>query len=277
MNMKKKNRNEDTLVSEKIATAIRQFALTLPLHLKAIEFIKTQKPWTGLLRHRWAATLVGILSLFIGVELVGAIIEVIQTLQQSLSPEVSDQASLLGRINLSRFDWVLHGSKKYLVLILLEIFTFHFIRRTLEIKIGLKSEHSFSAFLQAEKRMIIVSFQAWILESITRALVNIPLSLFGLSFLEQGTGLLIQFYFLGYVLVDNYLECFEYKVREAERITRTVAGVAIGVGVVAYYLMYIPVIGIVLSTMVGAVTATLAMEKLAPDIPLPKAAKEELV
>jgi ABC-type enterochelin transport system permease subunit len=41
--------------------------------------------------------------------------------------------------------------------------------------------------------------------------------------------------------------------------------------------MFIPVIGIVLATMIGAVTATIAMEKLAPEMPMPKAAAEELV
>ena len=221
--------------------------------------------------------MVGVLAILIGIELVRTVSEIIQNMQQSLGDESVNQAGLLGVIDLSRFDWVLHGGKKYLVLIILEIFTFHFIRQTLEKRIGLKSEHTFRAFLHAEQRMMIVSLQAWILESIVRGLVNIPLGLFGLSFMKEGVGLLIQFYFLGYALVDNYLECFEYKVREAERITRTVAGVAIAVGAVAYFLMFIPVIGIVLATMIGAVTATIAMEKLAPEMPMPKAAAEELV
>lgn len=249
----------------------------MPLHLDAIDFLKTHKPWTGLLKHRWAAIVVGILALLIGVELVRTVVEIITNLQQSIGDDPVNQAGLLGSIDLSRFDWVLHGGKKYLVLIILEIFTFHFIRRTLEIRVGLKSEHSFKAFLEAEKRMMIVSLQAWILESIVRGLVNIFLGLFGLSFLEGATGLLIQFYFLGYALVDNYLECFEYKVAEAERITRTVAGIAIAVGAVAFILMYVPVIGIVLATMIGAVTATIAMEKLAPELPMPKAAETDMV
>ncbi|MAW88151.1 MAG: hypothetical protein CMJ42_16660 [Phyllobacteriaceae bacterium] len=272
-----KNQKDHKPLAERIATTIRQFVFTMPLHLEAIEFLKTHKPWKGLLRHRWAAIVVGVLAILIGIELVRTVSEIIQNMQQSLGDESVNQAGLLGVIDLSRFDWVLHGGKKYLVLIILEIFTFHFIRQTLEKRIGLKSEHTFRAFLHAEQRMMIVSLQAWILESIVRGLVNIPLGLFGLSFMKEGVGLLIQFYFLGYALVDNYLECFEYKVREAERITRTVAGVAIAVGAVAYFLMFIPVIGIVLATMIGAVTATIAMEKLAPEMPMPKAAAEELV
>ncbi len=271
------NQKEHRPLSEKIATTIRQFVFTMPLHLDAIGFLKTNKPWKGLLRYRWAAILVGVLTLFIGYELVCTVIEIIRNVKTSLSVDATSPAGLLDIVDLSKFEWILHGGKKYLVLIILEIFTFHFIRRTLEIRIGLKSEHSFKAFIHAEKRMMIVSLRAWILESIARWLVNIPLGLFGLSFLKEGAGLLIQFYFLGYALVDNYLECFEYKVREAERITRTVAGVAIAVGAVAYFLMFVPVIGIVLATMIGAVTATIAMEKLAPEMPMPKAAEGELV
>lgn len=263
--------------TDKLFETFRQFVLTMPMHLEAIEFLKTHRPWRGLLKHRWAAIIVGVLAVLIGIELVRTIIEFVQNLQHSLNSDDLQQAGLIAGIDLSKFDWVLHGGKKYLVLIILEVFTFHFIRQTLEIRMGLKSEHSFHAFIEAEKRMFAVSLQAWILESIIRGLVNIPLGILGLSTLKGFAGLIIQFYFLGYALVDNHLECFEYKVKEAEHITRSVAGVAIAVGAVAFALMYIPVIGIVLATMLGAVTAAIAMEKLAPQMPMPKAAAEEMV
>lgn len=268
------NSTEHHLISEKIFIAVRQFVLTLAYHLNALDFLKTYRPWTGLMKHRWASIIVSILALLVGVDLVRTIVEIVRHLQLDLSSDANNQGVLLSSFDLSKFNWMFLGAKKYMVLIILEIFIFHFVRRTLEIRIGRKLEHSLAAFLQAEKRMMIVSLRAWISETIVRTLVNVVLGLLGISFLKNGVGLLIQCYFLGYVLLDNYLECYRYKVGEAERITRTVAGVAIGVGIVAFILMKVPIIGFILATMVGAVTATIAMEKLAPTLPLADAVEE---
>lgn len=243
----------------------------------AVHFIWEHRPWKGLLKHRWAFYILTGVGLLVGWELIRVIIQIAGAMRTALSPDLVAPAGFWGRIDLGKFTWILHGGQKYLVLIILEIFTFHFIRQTLSIRTGLVSEHSFKSFTHAEKRMMSVSLQAWVLKSISRGIAYGALGIVGLKTLKMPVGYLIEFYFLGYILVGNYLECFSYKVRESEKIVRTMAGVAVAVGLVAFLLMKIPAIGIVLATTIGSVAATLAMERFATDLPAPKAQMEQLV
>jgi uncharacterized protein involved in cysteine biosynthesis len=102
------------------------------------------------------------------------------------------------------------------------------------------------------------------MENIVRTLVNIPLGIVGWEFLKQPTGLAIQFFFLGFALIDNYHECFNLKVEESRKRTWRAAGVAVATGGVAYILMFLPIVGVVVATMLGAVTAAIAMERFMP-------------
>jgi len=43
-----------------------------------------------------------------------------------------------------------------------------------------------------------------------------------------------------------------------------VPGVAVATGMVAYFLMFLPLVGVVLATGLGAVAATMAMERFSP-------------
>ena len=189
--------------------------------------------------------------------------QLVESAQQSNEPLA---ASLAGAISLERFQWALEGGRKYLVMIVMELVVFYFIQKTLEIRIGRSPELTTQAFINAEVRIFKVTILAWVLETVARVLfVDVAISIIGFEWMKKPTGFLIQCYFLGYSMIDNYHECFDLKVAGSEKRTRrTAVGVAVATGLVAQALMVIPGLGAVIATMLGAVTATLAMERFAP-------------
>ncbi|HFA49165.1 MAG TPA: hypothetical protein ENJ95_09125 [Bacteroidetes bacterium] len=252
-------------ISVSISTYARQFAQTLPLHLDAIYFIKKHQPWRGMKRYRWMArALLGAAILLGFFFFKDAFLQAKEAIgdPQKFGASIS---SFWSGFSFEKMDWALHGSVKYLVLIVLEIFTFHFIQRALEIQTGRKPNNSFKAFVTAEKRMVKASFIAYVSETILRIVAKTLLGIFGLNvLLGQPVSLLIQFYFLGFLILDNYHECFGLTLKESRKRTKKVLGAALAVGGVAYILMYVPLVGVVAASMIGAVTAAYAMERFAP-------------
>ncbi len=250
--------------SEQVANFIHQFVATVLMHRVAYEFIRKHQPWKGLHRYGWTVKLLIVVAVLIGWRIFKTFYETISEVVTNPQVFSAGLTGIFSNITFEKFSWVLQGGQKYLVLIVLEVITFHFIQRTLEIRIGREPDHSFRAFIRAEKRMIAVSLVSWIMESIIQGVVNIPLGMLGLSFLKQPAGLLIQFFFLGFTLIDNYHECFRLTVEQSRRRSRKVVGVAVATGLVAYVLMFVPLLGVVAATMLGAVTAAMAMERFAP-------------
>lgn len=260
---------------ERAANFARQFIATILLHRDAYEFIRQYQPWQGLQRYGWTAKVLIVLAIVFGWQFFHGFYQMITQVVNDPQAFGASMASAISDFSFDKYSWMLQGGKKYLVLIVLEIITFHFIQRTLEIQIGREPDHSFQAFIQAEQRMIAVSFISWILESVVQLLVNIPIGILGLGFLKQPAGLIIQFYFLGFALIDNYHECFNLKAEESRKRTWHVAGVAVAIGVVAYVLMFVPLVGVVFASMLGAVVAAMAMERFAPVTDMEMAAIEE--
>ena len=250
--------------SERAFNFIRQFAVTVFLHRDAYHFIREYQPWKGLRRFGWTVKVLVVVALLLGWRIFKSFYEIIS--EAAANPQVFNAGltSVFSNLSFEKFSWMLQGGQKYLVLIVLEVITFHFIQRTLEIRMGRKPDHSFKAFLQAEKRMIAVSLISWIMESIVQGLVNLPLGILGFDFLKQPSGLLIQFFFLGFTLIDNYHECFDLNITESRKRSWQVSGVAVATGLVAYVLMFVPLVGVLAATMLGAVTAGMAMERFSP-------------
>ena len=257
--------NSDPLpISDRAFSFIRQFLATMLLHRQAYYFIRKYRPWDGLPQYGWVLKTMIVIGVIVGWQIFSGFYK---TLSQVVTDPLSFGASVsaaFANFSFEKFNWMLDGGQKYLVLIVLEIITFHFIQRTLEIRMGRKPDHSFHAFVRAEKRMIAVSIVSWVMESILRLLVKIPIGILGFSWLGKPAELVIQFFFLGFAFIDNYHECFHLTVEESRKRTWRVAGVAVAAGLVAHVLMFVPIAGVVAATMLGAVTAGMAMERFAP-------------
>jgi hypothetical protein len=248
---------------EKGLDFIHQFLLSLLMHRTAAEFIKEHKPWRGMDRLGWIVWVMVGAGAILSYQYFRDFYHVVEEVTNSQQPLTASLASV---ISLEKFQWALDGGRKYLVMIVMELVVFYFIQKTLEIRIGRKPELTTKAFIDAEIRIFKVTLLAWILETIARFLiVNLALGILGFNSLEKPVGFLIQCYFLGFSMIDNYHECFDLKVANSEKRTRRAAiGVAIATGLVAQIIMVIPGIGAVIATMLGAVAATLAMERFAP-------------
>ena len=161
------------------------------------------------------------------------------------------------------YDLFVLGGLKYIILILIEVIIFHFARKTLEIKLDLELDTSLKAFIKAQTRMIKVVFYSWIMETIlTFIIVKIGFSILGLSSVGFVATFLIQSYFLGFAIIDNYNEMYYMSIKQSQRYANQYAGVTLVVGIVTYILMVIPLIGAVAGPLIGAVVAVLTMHEL---------------
>jgi hypothetical protein len=261
------HRNADRPWSERISDFFGQFVRTILLHKYALRFIQEHKPWEGLQRYGWIVLVMSFAAVLLSYQFFSTIYDIIRNAITASSSFEAGIATAFSGLSFEQFNWMLHGGKKYLILIILELITFHFIQRTLEIRLGRMPDHSIKAFLKAEKRLIIVSFVALIMENITRGIVGAILGIFGLHFMNRLAGYGIQFFFLGFTMIDNYHECFRLTISESQKRTLRAAGAAVAIGGVAYILMFLPLIGVLLATMLGAVTACIAMEYFLPVTP----------
>ena len=74
--------------------------------------------------------------------------------------------------------------------------------------------------------------------------------------------LIIQCYFLGFAVIDNYNEIYKLSIKESAKYTRIYAGVALGIGAAVYVLMLLPIIGTIFAPLLGAVAGTMTMYEL---------------
>ncbi len=253
---------------------IRQLMLGLIGHVEAFRFLRAERPWRGIWRYRWAVMLLGGMALVVGLLFLSELVAFLQVAPEAVAAQGAVSEAGIGKslpaLEWEQFEWVMGNGYKYLVLIFLEILVFHVTRQTLELRTGIETDSSFRAFLHAEWRMIRVALRSWIGESITIILVNIALSVVLLGWLKGLASFFIQCYYIGLAFMDNYNEVYGDSISESIQNTRKVAGAAVAVGVVAYWLMYLPLVGVVLATLSGAVAATLVLLRLQPR-PLPSA------
>ena len=112
--------------------------------------------------------------------------------------------------------------------------------------------------------MIKVAIRAWIMEVIVYALVSVFFGIFGfLDWLESPILFLIQCYFFGLVILDNYNEQFGMTIKESMAFSKSYMGVSLALGFVLYLLMLIPLIGVLCGTILVSVTGAIVMSKIA--------------
>lgn len=245
---------------------VRQFSLAIASWQQSWYFVQEHKPWKGLKEYGWVAKLVIAGAVLFGFQFCYSLVSWISNLGASSQPLglTSTMSTFYSDVALKNFEWIFSGGSKYLILILLEVLVFHFTRFTLSFLTGRESDSTFDAFIKAEIRMIKVSIRCWFMETVIIFLLGIGLSIFGMEGSKEFLGFFIQCYFLGYAMIDNYFECFGATIKESFTQVWEVPGVAIGIGIVAYGLMHIPLVGVVLATTFGAVAATIAIYKLQP-------------
>ncbi len=245
----------------KLHKLLRDSAITFRNHRGVWEFVKVHKLWQGILEYRWLSKFLILAGVLMSLQLLSFFIKLITSAGQD-SGVLSASSGLFTNIWEEASSLFAIGGMKYVVLILLEVVIFHFSRRTLEVMTGDSVDHSFKAFLRAQVRMIGISIYSFIMESLMSIVVSIGLSMLLLGTVKPVAVLLIQCYYLGFAIVDNYNEVYGMSLKQSARLTKEYWGVAIVTGIFVYVLMLVPVAGTVAGPIAGAVAATITMHQL---------------
>ncbi len=253
------------------------FFYTLASLPKAIRFIREERLWEGILSYGWVTRLLILGGILVGVGFVKIMVTWVQTFMQVEATSINTFASVFGEAASEGYRFFTAGAFKYLLLILLEVLTYHFMRRSLITLCKIEDEKtSFRDFLDAQIRMIKVAFKAFILESIALLLLGILFGIVGfLDFLEPIFAFTVQCYFLGFAIFDNFTEQFDLTIKESEQFARSYVGVVLATGLLLYIFLLIPIVGTAAGPVITAVIVALVMSRLSNlhETPAPEVAE----
>lgn len=254
------------------------FLLTLTTHLEIPKFLKQHQVWKGFLKYTWVSKFLLVVAMILGFNFLSIFLNWFRQVDTSTVLGFTTSVGVFAQeIGAKGYGLVTDGALKYVILILIEVLIFHATYKTLQVITKEdRPTPKLEDFIAAQKRMFIVVLRAFILEKLSRIAVNIVLGFLGLMVLEDIMGLLIQCYFLGVVIVDNYHEHRQRSIKEGLFISHQIMGISLGVGLVLYCLLYIPFVGAIVGPLVAATAATLVMYEveeewqLELEMPLPK-------
>ena len=229
----------------------------------AADFIKENRIWDGILKYTWLSKFLFITGIVGGLAFLKFIFD--YWIDSNVMNEISlaSFGTALSGFFVQGYDIFVIGGLKYVILILMEVIIFHFIRRTIEIQTNTVLDTSLNAFIQAQIRMIKVVAYSWLMETIvTVIVVQVGLNIIGYDSLQSVATLLIQSYFLGFAIIDNYNEIYDMTIKQSLRYANQYAAVTLIIGLSAYVMMLIPLLGTVAGPLVGAVVAALTMQEL---------------
>lgn len=243
---------------------IKQFFDDLRIGFRSLresyEFIREHRLWIGFWKYGWAARFLTFLGLVVGFKFWAVIMDWWRSTEMGNPIEMTMSVfSLFKNVSVEGYEMFYAGGVKYLILILMEILIFHFARKTLEILRGEAIDATFKTFVDAEIRMIKVVIRCYILEMILTVVISTGLRIIGLEYLKFIPIFLIQCYFLGFLVIDNYNEIFGMSIKESELYARRFLGLALAIGAGTYILLTIPIAGAIIAPLIAGVAATLAM------------------
>jgi len=240
---------------------LRDFKLTIINYREVFPFIKQNKLWDGFFNYSWVSKFLMIIGIIISLKFSGIILSWFgDTATNGMS--IMSFGNLIADISYVSYDLLMSSGFKYVILLLLEVVIFHFARKTLEVLTNEEAEASLNDFIKAQIRMFKVVLFSFVMENIATVLIGVILSIIGADFAKPLLVFIIQCFFLGFVIVDNYNEIYNMKLKQSFKYARQYGGVCIAIGIVIYVLMWIPVLGSVLAPLLGAVAATVTMFEL---------------
>lgn len=243
---------------------IFQFFYTLARIPRSIRFIREERLWEGLLAYGWLTRFLLFAGLVVGLGLFKAGMAWYETLVNADTFSIWNVADGLGSAASTGYEFFTDGAFKYVLLILMEVVTYHFIRRTLITLCEIEDHGTeLQDFIRAQIRMIKIVIRSYVLELIARALLGVFFGIFGfLGFIEPIILLVIECFFLGYAIVDNYHEQFGLTIKQSEKRARTYIGIVMAVGLILLLLLKIPLLGSLAGPIVASVLASITLVEL---------------
>lgn len=241
---------------------IPQFIDTIRALPEAWRLIRERQLWRGIDKYGWVTKVLIIAAILLGFSFLSLVIDWFRQLTQADSAlaAISSMGSLAGSVALEGYESFTSGMMKYVVLLLSEVIIFHFMQRSLEELHDKPIATDFNAFYQAQIRMIKVTIRIWILELIVTIGLSIFFGIFGfLDGLEGTATFLVQCFFFGLLILDNYSEQFGLSIKKSIKFNQQFPGIALALGMVLYILMLVPLVGVIAGTILVSVTAVIVM------------------
>lgn len=226
---------------------------------RASAFIEKHKLWRGLAHYSWLIKGIVIIAALLGLKTISFITDLF-----SGDANVG-QNSLVASFENFSFEGMtgfFDGGMKYVILAAVEVIIFHFTRRTMMIITKRPIDTSWDTFVNAEKRMIAVTFVAFGLEKALGWGWAIFSGIFGFDFFEPVFIALVQSFYLGFAIIDNYNELYDMSIKQSHRFTWHYAPVALIVGGMLNLMLHVPLLGVLIGPIICAVVATLTMHYL---------------
>jgi len=240
---------------------LRDITLTIQNYRNVLPFVQKHQLWKGLFDYGWVSKFLAIVGLIAGLKFVNIFQNWVRDETTSFF-SISSVFNLVGDTLSEGYELFVMGGFKYVILILLEIVIFHFARKTLQVLTGEEQDANLQAFIEAQVRMIKVVFFCFGAELAFSILLKIGFSILSIKWLLPGTLMIVQCFFLGFAIIDNYNEIYKMTIKQSFKYTQQYLGVAVAIGVVVYILMLLPLVGTVLAPLLGAVVATMTMHQL---------------
>ena len=243
------------------------------------DYIYKNQLWNGMDRYGWLSKILIVIAVVYGLVFLNIFID---WWGKSDATDVYAATQSIGLLASDVFERILKPlystGSNYVILALVEVLVFHFSRRALEELTGKEGNTAFKDFFNAQKRMIKVMLFASVMTLVAKIILEIVFGIFGfLSFLQPSFLLVVEFYFLGFAILDNYNEQFGLTIKESFHYTRDFIGVALALGIVVYLLLLVPVIGPVAAPIIAAVAAALVMYELSDLHKKPRVDPKDLV
>lgn len=226
------------------------------------KFILTHRIWEGLKVYKWLSVILIISGVLISLSFLSFTIDFWTNQSSTGNFSFSLVGNKISNYFDQSYDQYIVGGIKYLILFLMEVVIFHFVRRTLEILTSETVDSSFKTFLHAQFRMLKVIVYCFFMETVLSAIFGAILSMLGAEIIKPVVIVLIQSYYLGFAVVDNYNEIFGMSIKQSARYSESYFIVGLVIGLVVNLLMLIPLLGAILGPLVGAIAATITLHRL---------------
>lgn len=253
-----------TTMQHPVSTAIYQFFYTLFTLPRTWHFIRQHELWRGLEQYGWVVRMLVVVAILMGLKFISLFFEWMGQLESfDLSGIAMGMGGLFTAGFLEGYEMFTAGFMRYVMLILLEVVVFHFMRRSLAILVARESGVGLQDFISAQIRMIKVVFRSWVLELVTTILIGVVCGFFSiLEFFEPALIFGVQCFYLGFAIVDNYNEQFGLSIKQSVAYARGYIGVSLALGLVLYLLMLIPLVGTVAGPLLVSVAGALVLVQL---------------
>lgn len=250
---------------QKIRHFISQFRLGMSYISKAIPFIFRHQLWRGILKYNWLVKVFLLIGIIFGMKIFTLLLDFLFSIEVGNPIAVTSSAlHLFQEVGIEGYNLFYLGGFKYVVVLAMEVLIIHFGGKTTEILTGKPFHLTFKQFIGDQFRALKMILRKYVLELIVTILLGIVLGIIGMDFLESPFVLLIQCYFLGVVILDNYFKQRGKSTGESEKIIRRYAGLATAIGMFFYIMLIVPLIGAVIGACVAGVAGTLALNELKP-------------